>query len=247
MKFESKVVLITGSAANIGRSIALKFASQGARVVVNAKNNVAGGNQVVKEIQAKGGKAIFVQADVSDPAQVADMFRKAVKEFKTVDVLINNAGSVAQKDFVQTDKHYWQQQFDDNFFGSVLCSIEATKIMQKNGGGRIVNNASIRGLDHCGRTGVMAYSAAKAALINFTKTLAKDLAPSILVNAVAPGFTETSAFDGVPQATIDEYLSGTQIKRWLSPDEVADGFLYLAGADGVTGEVLVIDGGWNLK
>ena len=247
MKFESKVVVVTGSAANIGRAIALKFASNGASLVVNAKNNVAGGKQVVEEICANGGNAIFIQADVSNPGQVRNLFNQTVEKFGTVDVFINNAGSVVQIPVLQSTKQDWQQAFDDNLFGSVLCSIEAAKIMQDKGTGCIINTASMRGLDHAGRTGIMAYSAAKAALINFTKTLAKELAPRISVNAVAPGFTLTSAFDNVPQATKDEYISGSLIKRWLTVDEVADAFIYLAGADGVTGEVLVIDGGWSLK
>jgi 3-oxoacyl-[acyl-carrier protein] reductase len=247
MNFESKVVVVTGSAANIGKAIALKFAKAGAHLVVNAKNNVSGGEQVVKEILANGGSAIFVKADVSDPKQVESLFGETIDKFKTIDVLINNAGGVAEKSVLESTKQDWQEAFDSNFFGSVLCSIEAAKIMRGKGGGRIVNTASIRGIEHAGRTGIMAYSAAKAALINFTKTLAKELAPDILVNAVAPGFTLTTAFDNVPEPVKEGFVQDTFIKRWLTVDEVADAFLYLAGADGITGEVLVIDGGWTLK
>lgn len=247
MKFDSKVVLVTGSAANIGRAIALKFASQGANVVVNARNNIRGGEQVAEEIRTNGGNATFVQADVSDPKQVNHLFQQTVEKFGTIDVLINNAGLVVPMPVLESTKPHWLQAFDDNLFGSVLCSIEAAKIMQRKSSGRIVNNASMRGLGHAGRTGIMAYSAAKAALINFTKTLAKELAPNILVNAVAPGFTLTTAFDNVPEETKEEYIAGSLIKRWLTVEEIADAFLYLAGADGVTGEVLVIDGGWTLK
>jgi 3-oxoacyl-[acyl-carrier protein] reductase len=250
MKFKSKVVLVTGSSNNIGRAIAKQFAAEGAHVIVTAKNNIAGGKRVVDEIKNTNGKAIFVQADLADPNQVKQLFKTAMAEFGSVDILINNAGSASQKAFIESDKEHWLSVFNDNFFSSVLCSIEAAKIMQANssrGLGRIINTASIRGLEHAGRAGVMAYSAAKAALINFTKTLAKDLAPHILVNAVAPGFTLTSAFDDVPDVTKDGYIEGTLIKRWLTVDEVAEAFLYLAGADGITGEVLVIDGGWSLK
>ena len=119
--------------------------------------------------------------------------------------------------------------------------------MKEKGSGKIINTASIRGLPEGGRTGIMAYSAAKAALINFTKTLAKELAPTITVNAVAPGFTDSSAFNGVAKETIKGYLDSTLLKRWITPDEIADAFLYLAGADAITGEVLVIDAGWTLN
>jgi 3-oxoacyl-[acyl-carrier protein] reductase len=247
VKFESKVVLVTGSANNIGKAIALKFANQGAKVIINAKNNVDAGNGVVEEIRANGGNAIFVQADVSDPKQVDNLFQKAVAKFQTIDVLVNNAGSVTQIPFLESTKQHWLDAFNDNLFSSVLCSIEAAKIMQDKRFGRIINTASIRGLERTGRTGIMAYSSAKAALINFTKTLAKELAPYILVNAVAPGFTLTTAFDKVSEEIKNEYINGSLIKRWLTTDEIADAFLYLASADGITGEVLVVDGGWTLK
>lgn len=247
MKFASKAVLITGSAANIGKAIALKFAAEGANIIVNAKNNVEGGKQVRDEIIASGGKAIFVQADVSDPKQVNDLFGKAVDAFGTIDILVNNAGATMGLPFLESNKEYWVSVFDANFFSSVLCSIEAVKIMKEKGSGHIINTASMRGLEHGGRIGAMAYSAAKAALINFTKTLAKELAPNILVNAVAPGFTFSSAFDNVPEAMKTEFINGTLLKKWIMPDELADAFIYLASNKSITGEVLVIDAGWTLN
>jgi 3-oxoacyl-[acyl-carrier protein] reductase len=247
VNFKSKVVLVTGAAANIGKAIALKFADAGADVVLNTRSNAAGAQEVEKSIRAMGVRAGFIQADVSDPDQVQMLFKQAIKDFGTIDILINNAGSANEVSFSDSTKEDWMKAFDSNFYSSVLCSIEAAKIMQKKGSGRIVNMASIRGLENSGRTGVMPYSAAKAAVINFTKTLAKELAPNILVNAVAPGFTLTSAFDNVPEEKVKGFVEGTLIKRWLTPEEVADAFLYLAGADGITGEILVIDGGWTLK
>jgi 3-oxoacyl-[acyl-carrier protein] reductase len=107
--------------------------------------------------------------------------------------------------------------------------------------------ASIRGLDTTGSTLSMAYSAAKAALINFTKTLAKELAPNILVNAVAPGFTLSSAFDSVSEERKAGFVAGTLLKKWITPEEIADAFLYLACSQSITGEVLVVDAGWTLN
>jgi 3-oxoacyl-[acyl-carrier protein] reductase len=244
---ESKVVLVTGSAANIGKAIALKFAKAGASVVINTRSNVKAGEDLAKFIQANGNNSLFVQADVSDPDQVKGLFAKVVDTFGTLDILVNNAGSAVEVSALSSTKEDWVKAFDSNFYSCVLCSIEAAKIMQKNDGGRIINTASIRGIEHGGRIGIMPYSAAKAAMINFTKTLAKELAPKILVNAVAPGFTLTSAFDGVSEARKAEFISDTYLKKWLTADEVADAFVYLAGADGITGEVLVIDAGWTLK
>jgi 3-oxoacyl-[acyl-carrier protein] reductase len=244
VKFKSKVVVITGSAANIGKAAALKFAAQGAKIVVNAKNNVSGGEQVKKEIISSGGEAIFIQADVSDFKQVDKLFAQTIKQFGTVDILINNAGNAIGMPTLESTKDHWSEVFDDNLFSSVLCSIAAAKLM-KHKGGHIINTASIRGLPHGGRAGISAYSAAKAALINFTKTLAKELAPDILVNAVAPGFTLTSAFDTVPEAMKKDFINSTLLKKWITPDEIADAFIYLAGSQSITGEVLVVDAGWN--
>ncbi len=247
MKLDSKVVVITGSANNIGLAIARKFAGEGACIILNARKSTDKGKQAAEQIQALGAKAIFVQADVSDPEHVDRLFNSAVEKFGTVDLLVNNAGAATPMPFSQSTKEHWLQVFNDNLFSTVLCSIAATKIMQNKRSGKIINTASMRGLEHGGRIGIMAYSAAKAAVINFTKTLAKELAPCITVNAVAPGFTQTSAFDQTPEAIKEQYINGSLIKRWLTVEEVADAFIYLATADGITGEVLVIDGGWNIN
>lgn len=113
--------------------------------------------------------------------------------------------------------------------------------------GAILNTSSIRGLSHCGREGIMAYSAAKAAVISFTKTLAKQLAPYVTVNAVAPGFVYTRAYDGMTDEAKRAFIEATALKRWIQPEEIADAFVYLASASAVTGEVLVVDGGFALK
>ena len=133
MKFKSKVVVITGSAANIGKAAALKFAAQGAKIVVNAKNNVSGGEQVKKEIISSGGEALFIQADVSEPKQVDKLFAQAIKQFGTVDILINNAGNAIGMPTLESTKDHWSEVFDDNLFSSVLCSIAAAKLMKHKG------------------------------------------------------------------------------------------------------------------
>jgi 3-oxoacyl-[acyl-carrier protein] reductase len=119
--------------------------------------------------------------------------------------------------------------------------------MLKKGTGKILNTSSIRGLPHTGREGVMPYSAAKAAVINFTKTLAKELAPNIQVNNIAPGFVYTPYYDSLSEDVKKNFIKGTAIKRFINVDEIAKAFLYLATADAVTGETLVVDGGFTLK
>lgn len=244
---EGKIAIVTGSAANIGRATALLFAKEGAKVVINAKNNVEGGNAVVDEIKSAGGEAIFVHADLAQPEEVEKLFKAAIDAFGTVDILVNNAGGGGGKPFMETTKADWLEVFDDNLMTMVLCSQAAAKIMQQKGSGVILNTTSIRGLEYGGREGLMSYSAAKAATISFTRTLAKELAPAIRVNAVAPGFVKTPNYDKMSKEVLDELLASTLLKRWLKPEDIANAFLYLATAEGVTGENLMVDAGFEIK
>lgn len=246
MKLKDKVAIITGSAANIGRATAMLFAEEGAKVVINTKTNIGAGQSVADEINSRGGKATFIQGDLSKQEEVDRLFKTAVDTFGKVDILVNNAGVAAGKPFLEITKEDWVQSFDDNFFNMVLCSQAAVKIMKENGG-VILNTASIRGLEHTGREGIMPYSAAKAAVINFTKTLAKELAPTVRVNCISPGFVITPNYDKTPQNVKEKFIEDTLIKRWIQPQEIADAFLYLATADAITGENLVVDGGFTLK
>lgn len=247
MDFQDKVIIITGASSGIGKATALRFAIEKARIVVNFKSNLSGATEVVEEIIQLGSQALLVQADVSEPSQVKRLFDEVSKGFGTVDILINNAGVTLGKPFLETTKEDWLQVFEANLFSTVLCSQEAIKIMSQKGSGKIINTASIRGIEHTGRQGIMAYSAAKAAVINFTKTLAKEVAPNITVNAVAPGFVYTPNYEAMPEETTKEFIEQTLIKRFISDREIAEAFIYLAGANAVTGEVLVVDGGFTLK
>lgn len=247
MSVKNKVIVITGSSSNIGRAIAIKFAKKGARIVVNYKNNKKGAEETVSQIKDLKGEAIAVQADVSDNAAVKELFAESVRHFKTVDILINNAGITESVQFGEITAEHLIDQYKNNFVGAVLCAQEASKIMTQNGCGKILNTASIRGIEHAGREAIIAYSAAKAAVINFTKTLAKLLAPSIQVNAVAPGFVYTPYYDEMSQEIKYQFINQTPLKRFIKVDEIADAFYFLANNDGVTGEVIVVDGGFTLK
>jgi 3-oxoacyl-[acyl-carrier protein] reductase len=247
VKFASKVVVITGSSSGIGRTAALRFAREGAAVVVNSKKNAAGGEAVAQEITEQGGQAIHVQANLADPEQVAELFSRTVAAFGAVDVLINNAGHTPVAPFLETTKEHWQQAFDDNLFSAVLCSREAAPIMLAKGAGKIINTSSIRGIDYAGVKVAIAYSSAKAALISFSKTLAKELAPRVNVNVVAPGFVRTQNYERMRPEIKERMLNTTPIGRFISMDEIADAFLFLASADAITGQVLLVDGGFTLK
>jgi len=249
MKLQKKVAIITGSSRGIGRATAFLFAKEGARVVVNCRTQVKKGQAVVDEINRSGGEAILVRADVSKPKEVRLLFQRAVEAFGTVDILVNNAGVVRPKPFSELTVEDWEETFRTNVIGVFLCTQEAAKIMSDKKCGKIINIASIRGLPHCGRGGIVDYSASKAAVINFTKTLAKEVAPYVNVNAVAPGFTQTEISKAWDENTRQSAIEDTYLKRLAQPEEIAKAILYLASddANAITGEVLVVNGGYGLK
>jgi len=247
MILEGKVALVTGSSQGIGKAVALKFAENGARVVVNSRSSILEGQNVVDEIKKLGGEAVYIQANVEDSDEVKRLFSKTLEIHQRLDILVNNVGSSASKPFMETDADYWFSVMNNNFISTVLCSIEAARIMRAQGSGKIINTSSVRGLEHAGRPGNMAYCAAKAAINNFTKNLAKELAPHITVNAVAPGFVHTPYVDGAPEEVKKNWLSQSLLGRFIEPGEIADAYLYLATTQVVTGEIIVVDGGFNLK
>jgi 3-oxoacyl-[acyl-carrier protein] reductase len=247
MRFKGKTVVVTGASSGIGRSVAIKFAQEGANVVVCSNINVTGGEAVVAEIESFGQNAIYIQSELSLQEQVRVLFQKAVTSFGTVDILINNAGNTPAVPFMETTLEHWVHVFGNNFFSSVLCAQEAAKIMLPKGQGKILNTSSIYGNEPSGNPVAIAYSSAKAALNSFTRTLAKELAPHIQVNAVAPGFVYTQHYESMSQETKEKLVKSTLIQRFIGVDEVADAFLFLAGADAITGEILMVDGGFTLK
>ena len=245
MNLKDKVVIVTGASSGIGEATAIRFAKEGARVIVNYKSNSEAAKKVLTNIE-KTSEGIIVQADVSKPNEVDNLFKQTLDKYGKVDILINNAGISDEPDFLKAKLSDWQEMFNNDLFSTMLCSQHAIKIMSKQGSGKITNTASLYGLDYAGREGLTAYSASKAAMINFTKTLAKLVAPKILVNAVAPGYVKTPAWEGVPEETTKRYINRTYLKRWITSNEIAEAFIYLATADAITGQVLVVDAGRSL-
>ncbi|MFH0713809.1 MAG: 3-oxoacyl-ACP reductase family protein [Candidatus Micrarchaeota archaeon] len=251
MKFENKVVLVTGAGTGIGKATALAFGKEGAIVVVNYNTSRESAESVVEEIKKLGGKAISIKCDVADTGEVKQMFEKIVKEFGRLDILVNNAALTTSKndDFLSSTIEDWEKMFRTNVLGTFLCSQAAAKLMLSQKNGKIINFSSIRGLDGCGRK-LIDYAASKAAIINFTKTLAKQLAPTVNVNCIAPGWTATETnLKRLQEPAIREDVERTYLKRMAQPEEIANAVLFLASDDAsyITGQVLIVDGGYSLK
>jgi NAD(P)-dependent dehydrogenase (short-subunit alcohol dehydrogenase family) len=246
MNLKERAVLITGSSSGIGRATALRFAREGARIVVHYHVNRKGAEETRDEMEKLGAACLLAQADVSKPEDVGRLFQRTVDHFGTVDVLINNAAIGTDKvPFMEAGFEDILEMINTDLVSAMLCSQKAVRIMEKQGYGKILNTSSIRGWEHGGRA--IVYAAAKAGINSFTRTLAKQVAPRIQVNAVAPGFVKTRSYDKMSREMIDFFIGQTCLKRWITEEEVAEAFVFLAKNDGITGQVIYVDGGFTLK
>ena len=247
-RLEGKCALITGGGRGIGAETARTFVREGARVAVLGKGE-ASLAAIRSEIEKAGGALATFVGDVADEAEVRRAVDGAASALGGLDILVNNAGMTMPRPFVDKTIDEWRRVLEVNLIGAFLCSQAAARHMLAAGAGKIVNVTSVRALEHCGRAPVMDYSAAKAGLVNLTKTLAKELAPKINVNAVAPGHTETDILKALSNEVRGAMLAGTPLARFGQPSDIAAAILFLASkdADFITGHQLVVDGGFSLK
>lgn len=241
-RLAGQVAIVTGASRGIGRAIALALAAEGAKVAVNYASSSGAADAVVAEIAGTGGEAIALQADVSKADQVDALFNAVIEKWGRVDVLVNNAGITRDTLLLRMKPEDWQAVIDLNLTGVFLCTRAASKIMLKQKSGRIVNISSVVGL--MGNPGQANYSAAKAGVIGFTKSVAKELAPrGITVNAIAPGFIATDMTHGLNSEDILKFIP---LGRYGQAEEVAGATRFLAAdpaAAYITGQVLNVDGG----
>ncbi|MFJ7980353.1 MULTISPECIES: 3-oxoacyl-[acyl-carrier-protein] reductase [Lysinibacillus] len=243
-KLEGKVAVVTGASRGIGRSIALKLADEGAKVVVNYSGSQAKAEEVVTAIQENGGEAIAVQASVSKTEEVSALMDAAVKTFGSLDILVNNAGITRDNLLMRMKEDEWDDVLNTNLKGVFLCTKAVTRQMMKQRAGRIINISSIVGV--AGNPGQANYVAAKAGVIGLTKTTAKELASrNILVNAVAPGFIETEMTEQLPEDIKQGMLTQIPLAKLGQPEDIAKAVAFLASEDAnyMTGQTLHIDGG----
>lgn len=240
-----KTALITGSSRGIGAATALKFADMGYNVVINYNKSEKEAIDVLQKARNKNVSAIAIKADVSKYDGAELLVDKAVSEFGKLDALVNNAGVAQQKLFTDISEAEWARMFEINTQSMFYCSKFAVKNMIKNHSGKIINVSSIWGIR--GASCEVHYSASKAAVIGFTKALAKELGPSgITVNCVAPGVIDTDMNSHLKAEDLKELINSTPLMRLGSPDDVANLICFLASekADFITGQIIGCGGGF---
>lgn len=245
MKLTNKVAIVTGAGRGLGKGIALKLAAEGAKVVVAdiLESNAAA---VVAEIGAAGGKALAAKVNVADKNDVAAMFAKAVAEFGTVDIMVNNAGINRDGQLFKMSDEDWDQVIGVNLTGTFYCTRAAARLMRDKGYGRIVNISSMSWLGNFGQAN---YAASKAGVVGLTKTAARELAKKgVTCNAICPGFIDTDMTRGVPEKVWEIMVGKIAMGRAGSAEDVANVVAFLASDDAayVTGEVINVSGGMVL-
>jgi 3-oxoacyl-[acyl-carrier protein] reductase len=224
------------------------MAAEGGRVgvVAMSPDNL---RKAAETARARGLVLETFQGDVSRTDQVQRTMNAFLETFGRIDILVNNAGMTIPKPFMERTAEDWIRTLEVNLIGVFLCSQAAAKHMLAQKSGTIVNVSSIRGVGHCGREGVMDYSAAKSGVISLTKTMAKELAPHITVNTVAPGHTVTEMTATLPDAVKKNMIEGSYLKRMAQTEDIAKAILFLASDDAsfITGQMILVDGGFSLK
>ncbi len=243
-QLNDKVAIVTGGSRGIGRGIALELAKRGATVVVNYHSNAEAAQSVVSMIEAAGGKASAIQADVSVLADADRLIKAAAETYGKIDILINNAGTTRDNLIALMKEEDWDVVLTTNLKSAWNCSKIASRLMMRKRYGRIINISSVSGI--AGNGGQSNYSASKAGLIGLTKALARELAGrQITVNAVAPGFVPTDLTTNLPPNLLEQLNKSIPLERWGTVEDVAYAVAFLASDEAgyITGQVLSVDGG----
>lgn len=248
MSFNGKVAIVTGGSRGLGRGIAIELGKRGAKVVVNYHANADAANEVVQLIKGAGSEALAIQSDVSQYDAAHNLIKAATEFGGRLDILVNNAGTTRDMLLAMMPEADWDLVIATNLKSAYNCSKAALRPMMRQKYGRIVNIASVAGL--AGNPGQTNYSASKAGLIGFTKSLAKEIGGrNITVNAVAPGFVPTDLTSTLPKNLLDEAIKMTPLGRLGAIEDVAYAVAFLASDEAayITGQVLSVDGGLAMQ
>jgi 3-oxoacyl-[acyl-carrier protein] reductase len=244
VRFQGKSAIVTGASRGIGRAIALQLASEGANVVVNYNANSVAADEVVAEIKKLGVDALAVQANVGNAADADRLVKEALDKFGRIDFLVNNAGITRDQLLMRMSESDWDDVLDTNLKSAFLMTKAASRPMLKAKGGRVVNISSISG--QIGNPGQTNYSASKAGLLGFTRSVARELASrGITCNAIAAGVIETEIWEGVPAEAVEAMMKLIPLGRKGSTQDIAEAVAFLCSdsASYITGQVLNVDGG----
>ncbi|HEX37397.1 MAG TPA: 3-oxoacyl-[acyl-carrier-protein] reductase [Candidatus Cloacimonetes bacterium] len=242
-EFKDKVVVVTGSARGIGKSIAEHFAEKEAQIIIiDIREDAI--NETVHEMTSKGFKAVGTKCDITSEEEVTKLMKDVYERFGSIDILVNNAGITADTLLIRMSKNDWDNVLNVNLTGTFICTQKVAKYMMKQRSGKIVNLSSVIGF--IGNFGQANYAATKGGIIAFTKSVAKELASrNINVNAIAPGFIKSEMTDKLSEEIQQKYLENIPMKRFGTPEDVAKLALFLCStyADYITGQTIIIDGG----
>ncbi len=240
MILEDRVVLVTGGARRIGRIIAVTLAQRRARLVLSYRTAAREAGTLVKAMQRAGSEVLAVRADVSNAADIQRLMDRIQRRFGRLDVLVNSAANFERTPFATLSERAWDHALNTNLKGPFLCALYASRLMRRHGGGKIINLADWAGVRPY--RDYLPYCVSKAGVIGLTKALAKELAPHIQVNAIAPGpILPPSDMGASARARV---AARVPLKRWGSPQDIANTVRFLIeGTDFMTGSVIFVDGG----
>ncbi len=249
MRLKDKIALVTGSSRGIGRSIALAYAREGAKVMVNFTSNEKAAVEVVEAIQKMGGQAKAMKADVANKAAAESLVKATVDQFGAIDILVNNAGFTRPAMMTKMTEQQWDEVVDIHLKGAFLCTQAAAPHMIAKNRGKIINITSVAGV--VGTVGQMNYSAAKGGVISMTKSMARELARNnICANVICLGIVTTDMTEKITtdQKLKEVYMNRILLKRFAGPEDVTPAFVFLASdeANYITGQLLCVDGGYGM-
>ncbi|WP_308062527.1 3-oxoacyl-[acyl-carrier-protein] reductase [Clostridium botulinum] len=242
-----KNAIVTGSSRGIGKAIAIKLAELGANVVLNYRSDINSVNEVVKEIESKGVKAVAIQGDISKFEDAKKIVDEAIEKLGSIDILVNNAGITKDTLLMRMKEEEFDKVVEVNLKGVFNCTKHVVPIMMKQRSGKIINISSVVGLS--GNSGQSNYAAAKAGIIGFTKSVAKEIASrGITVNAVAPGFIATDMTDVLSDKVKENIKNNIPLKRVGDAKDIANTVAFLSSdmASYITGQVISVDGGMHI-